>query len=58
MKAYESIGDELKELVAANKKIGYDSKKCNSALISLLKKNGVNKDGIIELIKANKTAVE
>jgi hypothetical protein len=48
----------LQQLVEAGKKIGYDSKKCNSELEMHINKTAIAKDGVIDALKAAKTPVE
>lgn len=55
---YDSIEQHLAKLTEAGKKIGVDTKKCNSMLHSIIKPVAVEKNGIIEDLKALKTEIE
>lgn len=55
LKNYVSIDENLQHLAQAGTKIGVDTKKCNSKLYEIIKPVAVEKDGVIEDLKALKT---
>ena len=55
---YNSIESHLTSLKESGKKIGVDTKKCNSMLYSIIKEVVIEKNGIVEDFKALKTETE
>ena len=55
---YDPIEKNLSVLTENGKKIGVDTKKCNSMLHAIIKSVAVEKNGVIEELKALKTETE
>lgn len=58
VKPYEAVIEHIQGLVKQKKMIGCDMNKCNSELRRNMKEQVAEKNGIVETIKACKTAIE